>query len=167
MENRQIIRISKEFLPSCKQFSCSNMALDNYLKNVAYSDTVSFDAATSLVIENEEVVAFFTLNDSYTFDVVDPETNEIKNIFAIEIRYLGVHDDHKNFGIGKQIIQHVFHTCRQLNHRFVYLQSVIPAVKFYERFGFIELELEGTPNEAVSMVADLLDQDVYDAHWNQ
>lgn len=34
------------------------MSLDNYIKNTAYGDTISLDAATSLVIQDEEVVAF-------------------------------------------------------------------------------------------------------------
>jgi len=32
---------------------------------------MSLDAATSLVIQDEEVVAFFTLNDNYSFNEIE------------------------------------------------------------------------------------------------
>lgn len=167
MKQRQIIRISPEFMKSYKEFSCGNMDIDNYLKNVAYVDTISFDAATSLVIDGEIVVAFFTLNNNYSFDVVNPETNEIEKIYAIEIQYLGVHDKHKMNGIGKQIINYVFDVCRQLNHRYVFLQAVNSAVGYYKKFGFIEIELENTSEKAVSMIVDLLDVDLCESYWDQ
>lgn len=143
------------------------MDIDNYLKNIAYVNTISFDAATYLVIDGEDVVAFFTLNNNYSFDVVDPETNEIEKIYAIEIQYLGVHDDFKMQGIGRQIIAHVFDICRRLNHRYVFLQSVLSAVGYYKKFGFIKLELDSTSEKAVSMIVDLLDEDLYESYWNQ
>lgn len=167
MEQRQIVRISPEFMKSYKGFSCGNMDIDNYIKNIAYVDTIGFDAATSLVIDGEDVVAFFTLNNNYSFDVVDPESNEIEKIYAIEIQYLGVHDKYKMKGIGKQIINYVFDVCRQLNHRYVFLQSVISAVGYYKKFGFIEMELDNIPEKAVSMIVDLLDEDLNDSYWNQ
>ena len=166
MEQRQIVRISSDYIKSYKEFSCGNMDIDNYLKNAAYVDTIGFDAATSLVIDGEDVVAFFTLNNNYSFDVVDPETNEIEKIYAIEIQYLGVHDKYKLKGIGKQIINYVFDICRQLNHRYVFLQSVKSAVGYYKQFGFVELELDSMPEKAVSMVADLLDEEVCESYWN-
>lgn len=167
MEQRQIVRISPKFMKSYKEFSCGNMDIDNYIKNIAYVDTIGFDAATSLVIDGEDVVAFFTLNNNYSFDVVDPETNEIEKIYAIEIQYLGVLDNFKMQGIGRQIISHVFDVCRQLNHRYVFLQSVLSAVGYYKKFGFIELELGNTPEKAVSMFVDLLDEDLNESYWNQ
>lgn len=58
MVSRKIERISIDRISSCKNFSCNNMSLDNYIKNTAYGDTISFDATTSLVIQDEEVVVF-------------------------------------------------------------------------------------------------------------
>lgn len=106
------------------------------------------------------------MNDDFSFKVIDPDTNEVEEIFAIEIQYLGVHNDHQKQGIGKQIIYHIFEICKRLNHRFVFLQSVVSAVEYYKKFNFKELELETTPERAVSLYTDLLDPTVVESYWN-
>lgn len=63
MVNRKMDRISIDRISSCQNFSCNIMSLD---------------AATFLVIQDEEVVAFFTLNDNYSFNAIEGLTTFYK-----------------------------------------------------------------------------------------
>lgn len=42
----------------------------------------------------------------------------------------------------------------------LFLDSVLQAVNYYKQYGFVEIELDSTPQKAVSMIVDLLDQDI-------
>ena len=112
--------IDRNYYERTNHFDCENLEINNYLKLNAYPDTIEFETATSLVYKNGEVAAFFVTNDDFFIDVVDPETNNIIKIHAIEIQYLGVDCKHKKQGIGKAIINYLIKLCRQLNNRYIF-----------------------------------------------
>ncbi|MGY3703116.1 hypothetical protein BW731_00245 [Vagococcus martis] len=156
--------IGIDYYLKTKDFDCKNLEINNYLKSNAYPDTIEFEASTSLVYKDGEVVAFFVTNDNFFIEIVDPETNNIIKIHAIEIQYLGVDCNHKKQGVGKAIIYHLIEVCREMNNRFIFLQSVKTSVGFYEKVGFQVIE---ESEQSFSMMMDLLNPEIIDSYYEQ
>lgn len=72
--------------------------------------------------------------------------------------------NHKKQGVGKAIIYHLIEVCREMNNRFIFLQSVKTSVGFYEKMGFQVIE---ESEQSFSMMMDLLNPEIIDSYYEQ
>jgi len=147
----------EDFFKSTRSFSCFNSRIDNYLKSEAYLDHYEFNANTSLVFnENDILIGYFTLKQDET--KIDLES---RNCLIIE--RLGVQKEYQSQGNGTLILKFIVSIAEMFNQRYITIDSVWECKEFYFKRGFrpfIEEEYE-RPNEngLVYMFIDLYDEE--------
>jgi GNAT superfamily N-acetyltransferase len=130
-------------------FSCGNPLIDDFLKThyCALRDHLSGIASTSVILFENNVVAFFTASCTQV-EIPEEESKQlgIHNLYvpAIEVKFLAVSKGHQRRGIGtiilSLIVSEVYKLSAMFACRYIFLWAVPEerALKLYTDHYFID-----------------------------
>ncbi|AEG58985.1 GNAT family N-acetyltransferase [Desulforamulus ruminis] len=137
-----------------KDFTCGNGSLDQFLKTEAYLSHVEKEASTTLVLADNELVAYFTLKHSTIR--FENDKGSLEAVECLEIARIGVSIFKQNQGIGKAIVNHIIEYAYIFNEKYIISLALRERVKWYIRnFGFqvaVEEELEADTGDPVIFI---------------
>ncbi len=139
-----------------KPFDCGDADLNGFLFDDAKNYGSSLLAVTYLIQDDENTIAYFAYqNDKISHtdigggnlkkfikrvgSLLPKEKGEFKSYPAVKIGRLGVNNDFKGKGIGKQIIQFTIQYFTENNKtgcKFITVDAYKASLKFYEKMGF-------------------------------
>ena len=128
-------------------FSCGNKDLDRFLKKYALENDLSGYGKTFLLLDDDEVVGFFTLcSASIKFEEYPHElsvTLPKYPIPCIRIARLAVRKDKQGCGYGKELLKQAFlkilSVSLTIGIRLIVVDTKETSAAFYEKYGFIRL----------------------------
>ena len=128
-------------------FSCGNKDLDRLLKKYALENDLSGYGKTFLLLDDDEVVGFFTLcSASIKFEEYPHElsvTLPKYPIPCIRIARLAVRKDKQGCGYGKELLKQAFlkilSVSLTIGIRLIVVDVKETSTAFYEKYGFIRL----------------------------
>lgn len=146
-------------------FDCGNSSINRYLRSSALLDTLTRKGSTTLVLDETELVGFFTLS-RVNIEQINTE--------AIIVQYLAVSKDKQDTGIGSKIIEFIVNIALATNERYIFLEALKDdgheLINWYEKRGFIIVDPEVVTDPCQStawMFVDLLDQDSLNKMFNE
>lgn len=138
-------------------FDCGNPSINDYLKYSAYPDFLERKGSTTIALEKQDPVGFFTLSRE-NLAQIDRE--------VMVVQYLAVSTDKQDTGIGSQLIEYIVKVALTTNERFIFLQALkddkLELIDWYKERGFIIADQEEVTDQAKSLVwmfMDLLDEE--------
>lgn len=139
-----------------KEFDCGNSMLNNYIRQQAKQD-VKRDLSACFVLNDklsQTIIGYYTLSSNSILRKDFPE-NLIKklppsyvNLPSILIGRLAVENKFKGNNFGELILMDALNRCVEISHNLGTLAVIVDpidenALKFYEKYGFIELSGTG------------------------
>jgi GNAT superfamily N-acetyltransferase len=166
-DNSSIRRLTSDF--TIKPFDCKDSDLNDFLFNDAKLYLESLLAVTS-VLENEtETIAFFSLfNDQIKREETDKWNNISRTIPnekrgsrypAMKIGRLGVSKNYQGKDIGSDLLtylKYLFITGNRTGCRFITVDAYAKSVGFYDKNGFKLMTSEDEHDDTRAMYFDLL-----------
>ena len=124
------------------KFNCDNSSMNNFLHLEAYAAHIEREASTTLVFQNDNLVAYFTLHR------VPIQINS-DNKDALSLARLAVDKNYQYKGIGTYIIDKIKEISYMTNERYVHTDALYEKWEWYTKQGFdvaIESEVENENN---------------------
>ena len=130
-----------------KSFSCGNIDLDRFLKKYALENDLNGYGKTFLLLDEGEIVGFFTLCSSSIKFEEYPHNSSISlpkyPIPCIRIARLGVKIDKQGCGYGKELLKQAFlkilSVSLTIGIRLIVVDAKQTSAAFYEKYGFVRL----------------------------
>jgi GNAT superfamily N-acetyltransferase len=176
-ERIDVDKLGFEYISSARDlnsFKCSETEESQQIEYFLKEDALFYHkgklASVVLVIWNEIVVGYYALamgnialsqrkrKKAFGRDIGQ------SNIPAFLLARMGVHEDHRNKGIGRIILNQVLHTAGELTDkigfRYILVDSKQQSIGFYRKFGFeIIREEESKGEKRAVMVLDMNKKD--------
>jgi len=147
-----------------KNFSCENRELERHIKHYAFNHQKEGLFQTYFYVDDNNnflgyiSVSVATIERSTIEDELDISSSIKYSILAIKITRLCVFDNFCNKGIGSILMTfaNILAVVQQkkIGCRALIVDSKIEAIKFYKRFGFIEIDKEEN-SDTMFMVFDI------------
>ena len=166
----ELIRLKED--TDIKSFDCGDADLNDFILNDAKAFLSKKIANTFLVVDNDKVVAYFSLlNDKVSkTDAAKNTWRKLKGKFphekhfssypAIKIGRFAVSLDYRNQGMGSQIMAYIktllIHKDSYSAFRFLTVDAYISAIPFYEKNGFKTLLPEEDDEHTRTMYFDMI-----------
>ena len=172
LSNYKLIRLSSNFIIPIT-FNCGDDDLNDFLINDAKNYQDELLAVTYLLLDKEEVVAYFSLlNDRISISDVEskrkwskyfrdimPQGKRFKSYPAMKIGRLGVSEKYKSIGIGTMIIDYLkqlFISSNRTGCKYITVDAYNQSLSFYEKNEFAFLTESDKNNETRLMYFDLI-----------
>lgn len=169
MIKKRISVKTKKDLKQISDFNCGDPEISDYLLYVAYNDTLTRHCTTTIFVnEDDEILGFYSTKrgeietDIYIgTDGEELDTPYVDKHPALEIYRFAVHQDYQRKHIGSQMMESLLNNAWEMNERMIYVESVLQAKEFYEKFGFTvltdESKQQGKNKNLIFMYLDLFD----------
>lgn len=169
----KLIRITKDTI--IKSFDCGDADLNDFILNDAKAFLSKRIAYTFLIIDGENIVAYFSLlNDKVAKTEAAnntwrklrcsfPHEKHFSSYPAIKLGRFAVSKNYRSLGIGTKIMDYLkmllFKSASYSAFRFLTVDAYISAIPFYERNGFKTLLPEEDDEHTRTMYFDILSLD--------
>lgn len=145
------ISIKKYPSLALQSFDCGEEKLNIFLHSFAKQNDARGLGRTFLLIENDEVIGFYTLSSAQiefgSLPVGLSKRLPRYPLPAIRIARLAVNKSHQGKGCGATLLRHAFKrivlAAVNAGVAFVLVDAKDQATSFYEHYGFVRLEKEG------------------------
>lgn len=129
-------------------FSCGNEELDRFFKRNALVNDQNGYGKTYVLIDEKDVLGFFTLcSSSIKYDEYPNKENEKipkYPIPCIKIARLAVNKKYQHQGYGRELIKQAFLRVSSVSNtigvRLIVVDAKESAISFYKKYGFLPLE---------------------------
>ena len=134
-----------------KSFSCGDKNLDKFLKKYALINDENGYSKTSILIDDNEMIGFFTLcSASISFEEMPNDQSELLPKYPIpcvRIARLGVRKDKQGKGYSKELLKQAFikivSVSAKIGIRLIIADAKETSASFYEKYGFLKLLSNG------------------------
>ncbi|MPM60961.1 hypothetical protein SDC9_107815 [bioreactor metagenome] len=140
--------------------------MDNFLKHDALLANIQREATTTIVIDGEDCIAYFTIKEDFIEIEVDEGKKE--KISCLELARLAVSAEKQNCGIGSAVLAYVKNLAFAANAKYITTQALLEKVDWYNKHGFEEYDKLGSGEQATSyMIMDLYDGEMEEEFYKQ
>ena len=160
------ISLQKTDYTMLNNFCSGNSSMDNFLKHDALLANIQREATTTIVIDGEECIAYFTIKEDFVEIEVDEGKKE--KFPCLELARLAVNENNQNLGIGAAILAFVKNLAFAINTKYITTQALLEKVDWYKAHGFEEYgELGSGEQVTMYMIVYLYDSEMEDSFFEQ
>lgn len=161
------ISLQKADYTMINNFCSGNSSMDNFLKHDALLANIQREATTTIVIDGEECIAYFTIKEDFVEIEVDEGKKE--KFPCLELARLAVSAEKQNCGIGAAVSAYVRNLAFAANAKYITTQALLEKVDWYKRRGFKKYggKLGSGEQTTLYMVMDLYDGEMEDSFFEQ
>ena len=147
-------------------FCSGNSSMDNFLKYDALLASITREASTTIVVDGENCIAYFTIKEDSV--AAEAEDGTVKSFPSLELARLAVSVEKQNCGIGAAVLAYVRNLAFAANAKYITTQALLEKVDWYQANGFEEYDKLGIGEQATSyMIMDLYDSEMEEDFFKQ
>ncbi len=159
------ISISDADYAMINRFCSGNQSMDDFLKREALWAGIQREASTTLVVDGEECISYFTIKDDFVEIEMDGEINKYP---CLELARLAVSEGRQHSGIGGAVLSFVKSLALAVNAKYIATQALLEKVDWYRQQGFEEYASLGSGQQAtLYMIMELYDSEMEDDYFKQ
>ncbi len=160
------ISISEADYTMLNHFCSGNQSMDVFLEREALLASIQRKASTTIVVDSEECIAYFTVKeDSVEIEV---DNGSVKSFPCLELARLAVSENRQDNGIGTAVLSFVKNMAFAVNAKYITTQALLGKVPWYQERGFEEYGQLGSGDQAtLYMIMDLYDSEMEDMFFEQ